>query len=535
MRDGALRWACICVAATVAAATLGGARAVQASSAHRHVPYDGRAALREMGYLSARSPIHMRAKQRAAAAAPAPAHAPRVIGSAPVRGVSWNGVHDASVSPPDPNGAVGPNGYVEIINTRIGIYTRAGAPVVTGTLQTLTGHSQSALSDPMVLWDPGTQRFYYNVWDTEHSTMAFGFSKSRNPTNLSSAWCRYTGNFGYSASEAPDYPKLGQTAGFLLIGVDYYPTFSSMLSTRSDLLWVTKPQGSTVISTCPAAASLATGRISDLRNADGSQAFTPVPAIQTDPSASGYVVASSDIEDGSAGSYITVFTVAPSTANPSVPAVSAPHELAVPSYSDPPNAPQLGTDRRLDTLDGRLEHAVSAIDPSNGNVQVWTSHSVAGGAGSEARWYEISPTPLGAPTMTQSGVISHPSLYVYNDAVSPDRTVNPSGRAHGSAMVSGFTTSSTTTDAAVRMVSKLHGGTQSGFVLVKSSPGPDVDRTCSKSGSTCRWGDYGGATPDPAAALSSVQGSVWLTNEWNAAATDPLGVWSRTWNWRATP
>src|SRR5438128_4225380 len=82
------------------------------------------------------------------------------FGAPPSIGASWSGLSNAGVSPPDANGAIGPNSYIEIINQNIGIYNRTGGLIVSATLSSLTGHS--AVSDPMVLWDPDTQRFYYN-------------------------------------------------------------------------------------------------------------------------------------------------------------------------------------------------------------------------------------------------------------------------------------------------------------------------------------------------------------------------------------
>src|SRR2546425_2616732 len=75
----------------------------------------------------------------------------------PTLGASWAGISQSNVTPPDPNGAIGPNSYIEIINLKIAIYTRAGASIASATLTQLTG--QGSLSDPMVLWDPDTQRF----------------------------------------------------------------------------------------------------------------------------------------------------------------------------------------------------------------------------------------------------------------------------------------------------------------------------------------------------------------------------------------
>jgi hypothetical protein len=70
------------------------------------------------------------------------------------------------------------------------------------------------------------------------------------------------------------------------------------------------------------------------------------------------------------------------------------------------------------------------------------------------------------------------------------------------------------------------------LVLVKQSPGPDIDFTCLQ---TCRWGDYSGATSDPAASLSGTRGRVWLTNEWNVASATDKDVDARTWIWSAVP
>jgi hypothetical protein len=450
---------------------------------------------------------------------------------APVTGTSWAGAFDTTVTPPDPNGAIGPSNYVEIINLQMAIYTRSGVLVNKSALGTLTGHSQFNLSDPMVLWDAATQRFYYNVWDTSRATMAWGFSKSASPSGPTS-FCNYTSSFGYSTSEFPDYPKLGQSNGFLMIGVNHYANQFASSSDRSDLLWIDKPQGSGTITTCPAASTFLAGKFANLRNQDGTQAFTPVPAIEDDSLGNGYVVASHDIEcppTCGSGNIITLFVVRPSSTNASIPTIVATHSITVPTYAAPSTAgaPQKGTTNRLDTLDGRLEHAVAATNPTIGHVVIWTGHSIAGTGGlTQFRWYEINPLPLTAPTLVTSGSVSSSSLYVFNGAMAPDRTVTPTGSAHGDSVVIGFSTSSSTTLPADQMVSIVGGGTQSPFVLVHQSATADNDFSCSP----CRWGDYGGATSDPLGSeLGNAHGEVWLTNE---AVTSGNNT---TWNWEAKP
>jgi hypothetical protein len=363
--------------------------------------------------------------------------------------------------------------------------------------------------------------------------MAYGFSKTSSPTSIPGSFCNYTRSFGYTASEFPDYPKLGQTKGFLLIGVNHYPTSSSLRSDRSDVLWVDKPQGSAAITTCPAASTFVSGKFVNLRNQDGTQAFTPVPAIQDDPSTTGFVTTSSDIECPGlcgTGTKVTVHTVTPSTTNPKIATMNVTgRSITVPVFAPPATTvPQKGSTNKLDPLDGRLEHSVSAVDPALGKVVVWTGHNVnSAGNRTEFRWYEILPTPQSTPTLVSSGVVKDLSLYVFNGAVAPDRTVNPSGAAHGNAIAIGFSTSSSTTLPADRMVSKIGTGALSAFVLVHQSATADNDFTCTPG--PCRWGDYGGATSDPAQSLTAAHGEVWFTNE---AVTSGLNT---TWNWEGKP
>ena len=83
------------------------------------------------------------------------------------------------------------------------------------------------------------------------------------------------------------------------------------------------------------------------------------------------------------------------------------------------------------------------------------------------------------------------------------------------------------------MVSQRGTGAQSGAVLVKQSVGPYVDFSCGSAvPNVCRWGDYGGATPDP---LRAMGGQVWLSGEWNNPMTDGTTPTWQTWNWSATP
>jgi len=290
----------------------------------------------------------------------------------------------------------------------------------------------------------------------------------------------------------------------------------------SDLDWLAKPPPGT---SCP--AGLGGGYFANVSNADGSQLSTPVPAIQTDPSATGWVVGGADVSTSGPSSFLTAVSFTNDGAGHAV--LGAPKAVPIAPYDLPPNAAERGSNNLLDTLDARLEHAVAAPDPSHGGVNaVWTAHAVAGGAGSEERWYEIDPA---TGSVLQSGNATSASLYVWNGAVSPDRAFDGTNGAFGQSMVMGFNTSSSSAYPAIQMVTKRGASAQSSFVVVKQATGPNIDYSCSP----CRWGDYSGASPDPGASQTGASGTVWLSGEWNAVGRTSSDVDWRTWNWFASP
>jgi hypothetical protein len=261
--------------------------------------------------------------------------------------------------------------------------------------------------------------------------------------------------------------------------------------------------------------------------------FTPVPANEIDTIATGWVLTR---QDALPATKIGLFKVTrnPTTGQPVVQTSGT--AITVPSYTFPPNAPQKDTTRVLDTLDARLTQAVAAVDPSRaGKLHVWTQHTVAGGAGSMVRWYEIDPSPV---SVAQTSDVKNLALFLFNGAISPDRVVNGATRAFGSNMIMGYNTSSSTTYPAIKTVGKRGTSTVSAALHVKSSPGHDTDFACPGASSVCRWGDYAAATPDPAASTAGATGTVYLTGMWTEDADTTggtAGVSWRTLNWIAIP
>jgi hypothetical protein len=492
------------------------------------------------GYLVGDQARFDRLKAEAAARAAHlhPQAVPASFGTAPVAGPSWQGLDEDDLAPPDPNGSIGPNSYIQTINLQLGIYNRSGGLIASTPFSTLTGATDE-LSDPQVVFDASSNRFYYLILrvgslTSPISTMLWGFSKTNNPTHLPSDFCNYETDFGWAGTIA-DYPKLGTTQDFLLVGANIYPTPATFL--ESDVGWIVKPvKGTGTVRTCPSASTIVSGKQTALMNADGvTLSSTPEPAQQTDPATDGWIVSVPDpTNSGASGTELELYHVTRNAnGTPNIPKVAT--AVPVAAYSPPPPAPQLNGAHTIDTLDGRLTHAVSAIDPNHGTAMaVWTGHTIFGGAGAEFRWYEID---VAHNALFQSGDITDPNLYVFNGAIAPDRAVKGkplSKRFFGGNMVTGFTTSSASAFPAVQMVSKIGANPTSAFVLVAQSPGPEEGFDCFELGK-CRWGDYGGAFPDVAAPSNGSVGKVWLSNMWSSGVTDPLAATWRTWNWGAVP
>ncbi len=137
------------------------------------------------------------------------------------------------VNPPDPNGDVGPNHYVEMVNLVFAVYDKQGnrllGPVDTGTLwagfpiEDCTDPS----GDPIVLYDQLEDRWLLSQFTTRFTAdpqndifyNCVAISQTGDPTGPYFRYAFTSGNF------FPDYPKYGVwTNSYLLTSRDFGPT-----------------------------------------------------------------------------------------------------------------------------------------------------------------------------------------------------------------------------------------------------------------------------------------------------------------------
>ncbi|HEX9576300.1 MAG TPA: hypothetical protein VF993_01005, partial [Myxococcales bacterium] len=115
-------------------------------------------------------------------------------------------------APPDTNGDVGPNHYVQTVNTDFAIFNKSGTavfgPVPINTLWSGFGGGCQTNNDgdPTVVYDPIADRWVISQFsvNTTPFLQCVAVSQTADPTG---SYFRYS--FNYGNTDFPDYPKLG--------------------------------------------------------------------------------------------------------------------------------------------------------------------------------------------------------------------------------------------------------------------------------------------------------------------------------------
>ena len=417
------------------------------------------------------------------------------------------------VTPPDTTGAIGPNFYMEFVNQLVGVFDRNTlARVNSLDLASFVGApSGLTTTDVQIQWDPQSNRWIYALigFQTGNNYVLFGWTKTADPTNLPGGWCRYGVGTGSSLN---DYPKLGHDANFIMIGSNVYSdTLPTYPFVTANMWAIPKPLAGDTTCSSPVSAWYFADATHLLHNADGSLAFTPVPANTADGSSTGYIVGAHD-DTTAAQSKVMVWHFA------SGPTLVADGDISVGSFSVPPSVPQPGTTYLLDSLDGRLTQAVQLRDPSAGGVEaLWTQHSVAGAGGrAVVRWNEFVPSTL---SVLQEGEIGSDTDHIFNAAISPSSGGSDAAvfynRGSGSTLA--------LIGAQTRQSSTPPGQMDAGEVVLGTSATFDQESLFQGNCTTapCRWGDYSGASPDPSNA-----GVVWGSNQLAGPAFFGFAQWT---------
>jgi uncharacterized membrane protein len=402
-----------------------------------------------------------------------------------------NGVAGFSVNsaPPDTNGDVGPNHYVQTVNTDFAIYNKSGTllygPVPINTVWSGFGGGCQANNDgdPTVVYDRIANRWVISQFSvsTTPYLQCVAVSQTADPTG---AWYRYS----FSYANFPDYPKMG-------VWPDAYYVSFNMFSNGGNSF-----AGATVCAYDRARMLLgqaATQQCFNTSTTYGGILPADMTGTRQPPSGSpNYILGL-----GATNSTLAFWKFHVDWATPANSTFTGPTALAVAAYAEACGSsgtciPQTGTTQQLDSLSDRLMYRLAYRNFGDHEALV-VNHSVTAGSSVGVRWYEFR-SPGTTPTLFQQGTYAPDSNYRWMGSAAMDQAGN---------MALGFSVSGSALSPQIHYTGRL---VSSPAGVMDQGEGTIINGAGSQTGSNLsRWGDYSSLTIDP-----SDDCTFWYTNEY---------------------
>jgi uncharacterized repeat protein (TIGR01451 family) len=425
-------------------------------------------------------------------------------GPSPLASVSssWEGIRsDFTLEPPDPHGAAGPNGIIQVVNVRIAYWDKTGhaiwGPVPLDGMFASVGN-RSFSFDPHALYDTLSGRFIVLLLEqdsnNQKSYLNVAVSKTSNPRSSgANDWFLYRldntlTNAAGSVSWG-DYPGLAFDSQCIYTTVNMYE-FTNGYSGQVQIGIIDK-----------AAAQAGNGNINFVYTAVNDGAFTLQPCSVHGVNGPGNVafLAETRFFDST---HVRVWALTDPLGTPALTSAF----VNVPDNGGPPpfaGAPQKGTSLTIDTLDGRTQGNAFWF-----NKAVWFCHTAGGSSGKSIAYYYrvgVNNFPAVAPVLVEEGSLDGgQGEWTYQ----PNIGVNSRGDV-GLVYSQSSTTRFPTIFGATRSFTAAAFDTPT---LIKASPGYYFGG---------RWGDFASVTPDP------VDDSFWMTHEF--ARSTQIIDWGTWW------
>jgi hypothetical protein len=424
--------------------------------------------------------------QRTAATAAAPSTTTNFDGIG--NGVAGFTVNSA---PPDTNGDVGPNHYVQIVNTDFAVYNKSGTllygpnPINTLWSGFGGGCQTNDDGDPVVVYDRISDRWIISQFSvsTTPYLQCVAVSQTNDPTG---AYYRYS--FSYGNSDFPDYPKMGVWPDA------YYETFNIF------------GNGGNTFSGARVCAYDRTKMLSG--QAATQQCFNTsttyggiLPSHLTGPTLPPAGSPNYVLGLGATSTTLAFWKFHVDWTTPANSTFTGPTALTVASYTEACGSsgtciPQSGTAQQLDSLSDRLMYRLAYRNFGNRESLV-VNHSVTAGSSVGVRWYELR-SPGTTPTIFQQGTYAPDSNYRWMGSIVMDQSGN---------MALGYSTSSSSLHPQINYTGRL---STSPAGVMDQGEGTIINGAGSQTGSNLsRWGDYSSMSIDP-----SDDCTFWYTNEY---------------------
>jgi hypothetical protein len=411
---------------------------------------------------------------------------------------------NSSGIPPDANGAVGPSHFVEFINGAFRVYNKSNGASVKSIADTkfwsdagLVLATSDGITDPRVIYDPISQRWFASMVDFDANTAGAGGDPTLESNDFllavsltsdpRGAWKGFRLQADPDNGYFADFPTLGVDSQGVYLSGDFYQGETNPLG--AGLFSFPKAD---LVSANPVITNATWFGVMDYaQRGDVLQ-----PATCFDGSSTGRILAASDIgSDSNPHSNMVCFavqnagapaaTLTASTFIPTLPWVVPDNvDLGVPQFA----AAQSDGTQNLIADDARLLAKVYAV---NGVIYAVQTTDFNGHLA--IRWYRIRAADS---TLLESGTISDPNLDLYYPSIAVNSYgvvvigYNTSGRAAviSCYAVAGQTVSGVTTFGSPLLmkagISVYHGDDE---ILAELEGLPIVSR----------WGDYSATSVDP--------------------------------------
>lgn len=410
-----------------------------------------------------------------------------------------------SVIPPDTDGAVGPNDYVELVNTHYQVFAKTGAPrtgpIESGQMWSAFSSSSTAASlcyssaggDGLVLYDRAADRWVFHelafanglFGPTGPYVGCFAVSQTGDPTG---AYFVYA--FLLSDSQLPDYPKLG------IWGNSYYMSanmFTSVFaSSGNPEVWAF--DRSAMLAGPPANVQGVTfgGYVPSSYNtilpADVDGATAP-------PAGAPEIFAGLDFANNTTMG-LWEFSQ-PDWSNPLAATFTGPTNIAVAAYSPLCNLSQdclsqPGTTQRLDAISDRVMYRLAYRNFGDHDALA-VVHSVnASSTGTQAgvRWYEfdrslLNGQPVGGFSVGQQGT--------YAPDASTNRWMGSIAMDGAGDMALGYSAGSASVYPSMMFTGRLQGDPAGAMTVTEGT----IQAGGGAQTGYNRWGDYTRMAVDP--------------------------------------
>ena len=382
------------------------------------------------------------------------------------------------VVPPDTNGAVGADQFVQWVNLVYTVYDKATGARVLGPLPgnnfwlgfggPCETHNDG---DPIIEYDKAAGR-----WVAAQPVFSPPFMYCLAISTTSDAtgsYNRYA--FGFpAANDLPDYPKLGVWPD------GYYASFNIFNGGSFAGAMACAYDRTNMLAGNPARPAICFQQPTSI----GSLLPSDLDGKTLPPSGAPNFFL--DIADST---HLNLFKFHVDFGNPANATFAGPSLISVAPFSElcaratnRSCIPEPSPGEKVDSLGDRLMYRLPYRNFGDHESLVVT-HSIEGGALAGARWYEIR-NPNSAPAVFQQGTVVDPSLDYWMGSIAMDHVGN---------IALGFSVSSDTVDPSVAIV----GRTPTDQLGTMEAPLYLVDGTGVQVKSFKRWGDYSSMAIDP--------------------------------------